>query len=84
MTRHHAFRAIDTTIFAGDPSVREDGNCFVCLKPRRPERSMRYAGDVAVLDPFCSNICARGWHENPLPHQANFGRPRRLERGNAR
>jgi hypothetical protein len=70
---------IDPAIFEGDPPVREDGTCFVCLKPRRPERSRRYAGDIAVFDPFCSNTCAREWHENPISQHSIWGRPRRLE-----
>lgn len=53
---------ISPAVFIGDPPVREDGRCVVCLGPRNPERSKKYAGDVAHLDPFCSNVCARDWH----------------------
>jgi len=74
---------IDPAIFRGDPAVRDDGLCVVCLKPRHPERSRRYAGDIATFDSFCSSTCAREWHGNPVPVHANFGRPRRLEEGRA-
>lgn len=73
---------IDPAIFDGDPPVREDGKCVVCLKDRKPERSKRYAGITAELDPFCSNICARAWHENPIPDVSIWskpGPPQRLE-----
>lgn len=70
---------IDPAIFDGDPPVREDGLCVVCLRDRRPDRSRRYAGDIAKFDPFCSNLCARAWFENPIPSDSIWGRPKRLE-----
>lgn len=70
---------IDPAIFAGDPRVRDDVLCFICLKPRQPERSKRYAKGIAELDTFCSNICARKWYENPVPDHSIWGRPRRRE-----
>jgi hypothetical protein len=74
---------IDPRIFDGDPAVREDGLCFICLKPRRPERSKKYARAIAERDPFCSSTCARTWHENPIPDLSIWGRPRRLENNEA-
>jgi hypothetical protein len=50
-----------------DPPLRPDGRCAVCHKPRRPERSRRYGGAVAELDPFCSVTCARQYHGTMLP-----------------
>lgn len=41
------------------PNVRPDGKCVVCLKPRHPEWSKKYAGDAVENDPFCSASCAR-------------------------
>lgn len=70
---------IDPAIFEGDPPVREDGCCYVCLKERHPERSKRYAGDIAKYDPFCSSTCAREYFGNPIRQQSIWGRPRRLE-----
>ena len=61
---------IDPAIFQGDPPVRDDGLCSVCLKPRRPERSRKYARLIAEMDPFCSSTCSREWHGNPLPDLA--------------
>ena len=58
---------IDPAIFAGDPPIPADGSCFVCGKPRRPERSRRYAGMLAEMDSFCSMPCARVYFKNPLP-----------------
>lgn len=62
-----------------DPPVREDGRCFVCLKDRKPERSRRYAGDIAEFDPFCSMPCARAFYGCSLPEVPRNGRPKRLE-----
>lgn len=59
-----------------EPPVRPDGLCAVCLAPRRPERSRRYAGIQAEFDPFCSSTCARHWHGNPLPEKSIWGEPR--------
>ena len=53
-----------------DPPVRPDGNCVICRKPRKPERSRKYAGATAQLDPFCSNTCARAWYGNPIPERS--------------
>lgn len=64
----------DPAIFAGDPPARPDGLCVVCLQPRRPERSRRYARDIAEREPFCSTDCARAWHTNPLPAKSIWGR----------
>lgn len=64
---------IDASIFANDPPVRPDGCCAVCGEPRKPERSRRYAGVTAELDPFCSNSCARAWHANPIPTKSIWG-----------
>ena len=55
-----------------DPPVPEDGTCFVCRKPRKPERSRKYAGITATLDPFCRSDCARVFYGNPLPFARNF------------
>ena len=48
-----------------DPKVRRDKMCVVCKKPRRPERSERYAGLEAARDAFCSVECARVFHAQP-------------------
>lgn len=66
---------IDPAIFAGDPPVRGDGLCAVCLKPRHPERAAKYAREVAEMDPYCSSTCARAWHENPVPEQSIWAKP---------
>lgn len=52
-----------------DPPVRADGNCFTCGKPRKPERSRRYAKgkNSAKNDPFCSANCCRRHYGLPLP-----------------
>lgn len=50
-----------------DPPVPAGGGCYVCGKQRQPRRSRRYAGLAAEIDPFCSNGCARDYHDNPLP-----------------
>ncbi len=49
------------------PPVPKDGTCIVCGKKRHPERSRRYGGVHAELDPFCCSAHARLWFENPLP-----------------
>lgn len=64
-----------------DPPVRADGRCYVCLKPRDPERSRKYAGDVATLDPFCSNVCARAFHGQPNLDEQGAESRKRLLRG---
>lgn len=69
---------IDPAIFDGDPPVREDGLCLVCLGARHPERSARYAKGIAELDAFCSSTCSRAWHGTSLPASTEYGRPRRL------
>jgi hypothetical protein len=56
-----------------DPPVREDGRCYVCLKPRGviPKTLVkRTAADLAkqlANDPFCSSTCARRYHGTTLP-----------------
>lgn len=50
-----------------DPKVKRNGNCVVCNQPRRPERSKVYGKDAALNDPFCSMLCCRLWHDEPLP-----------------
>lgn len=65
-----------------EPEVRPDGLCTVCLKPRQPVRSRKYAGLEAERDPFCSNTCARRYFRQPdLDEQ---GRERRVESGRMR
>lgn len=51
-----------------DPPVRQDGRCYVCKKPRVVPAS-RQKGvpiDVYLQDPFCSNMCARTYHDAPM------------------
>jgi len=48
-----------------DPPVPADGSCAQCGGPRHPERSRRYGGPLAELDPFCKTECAREWHGTP-------------------
>lgn len=51
-----------------DPPVRRDGLCVQCGKPRRMPRPQRgIDASVYALDPYCSSLCARAWHNNPLP-----------------
>lgn len=54
-----------------DPPVLTDGLCARagCGKPRRPERSQRYARALAELDPFCSMECRRRFHGLPVPRE---------------
>lgn len=56
-----------------DPPVRPDGACVECGGARHPERSRKYAGATAELDPFCSNGCARAWWLNPIPARSIWG-----------
>ena len=51
-----------------DPPVRPDGRCYMCPKKRKPERSRKYGGEVAALDPFCSSQCARRFYGTELPN----------------
>jgi hypothetical protein len=48
-----------------DPKVRPDGKCANpgCDNMRKPERSRRYGKAAAELDPFCSTVCAKAWHD---------------------
>ena len=46
-----------------DPSVRDDGLCWVCKGPRRAKQG-RYSDPSE--DPFCSTTCARSYHGVPL------------------
>jgi len=68
-----------------DPPIRTNGGCAKCGQPRHPERSRRYAKHAADLDPFCSNICAREWWNNPMPTSSIWnltprsGRPNQYE-----
>jgi hypothetical protein len=39
-----------------DPPDRDDGRCVNC-RGERPEIAVRNH------DPFCSTVCARGWHD---------------------
>lgn len=48
-----------------DSPIPPDGSCAVCGQPRQPERSRKYAGAEAELDPFCSNMCARVYYGQP-------------------
>jgi hypothetical protein len=50
-----------------EPAVPADGSCAVCGKPRKPERSRKYAHGCAEIDPFCSVECARKFHGTSLP-----------------
>lgn len=45
-----------------DPKVRADGMCAQCRKPRRSDVSAQ-----VLLDPFCTSVCCRVWHECALP-----------------
>lgn len=47
------------------PKMREDHKCVQCGN-ELPERS------VQEEDPFCSNICARGYFDNPIPAASFF------------
>jgi hypothetical protein len=52
-----------------DPSVRKDGTCAQCGKPRTmPKTHHRdIAASVYANDPWCSAICCRAFHGNPTP-----------------
>lgn len=54
--------------YPGDPPVRKDGKCARrgCSKQRHPERSLRYGGAAAQLDPFCSTDCCRAHYNIEL------------------
>lgn len=52
-----------------DPKPRKDGGCAECGKPRRPERSRRYAKQEAERDPFCSTECCRNWHGTAIDRE---------------
>lgn len=62
-----------------------DGSCAQCGQPRKPERSKRYGGLVATLDPFCATACARAWHgvmdTPPLPHGGGAGNGHAIKHG---
>lgn len=45
-----------------DPPLRADGRCAVCGKPRKTDRSQRYARGEAERDPFCSTQCCKAYH----------------------
>ena len=49
-----------------DPPCPKGGRCVVCGKPRKPQRSRKYAGGRAESDPFCSTVCCREWHGTQL------------------
>jgi hypothetical protein len=58
-----------------DPPIRKDSTCAVCLAPRKPERSKRYARDAAERDAFCSTNCCRKFHGTELTHTELTGEP---------
>ncbi len=47
------------TPIPGDPPVLSTGACAYCGNPREPERSAKYGGNAAEVDPFCSTECAK-------------------------
>ena len=51
-----------------DPRVRKDNLCAQCGKPRKMPKNRQKGVDPTVYarDPFCSSVCARAWHDNPL------------------
>jgi hypothetical protein len=51
--------------------VRPDGKCVFCKGPRYPERSRKYGGPAAELDPFCSTVCAKTYYDTVT----YFGKP---------
>jgi hypothetical protein len=57
-----------------DPRVRKDGKCYVCKKPRRLPKALQKGVPVQMyeLDPFCSSVCARVYHANPLPSLTGY------------
>jgi hypothetical protein len=65
--------SIRTPRLIPDPPVT--ANCPVCGKPRRPERSLKYGGVAAELDPFDSTDCCREWHGTQLACSACNGPP---------
>ena len=48
-----------------EPSVRPDGTCVMCGKPRRIDQARVYR-QHAERDPFCSAKCCREWYGCPL------------------
>jgi hypothetical protein len=52
-----------------DPRVRKDGHCAQCKGERTIPRTHHKDISVGVYlaDPFCSAICARTFHNNPIP-----------------
>ena len=72
MLQHERGTALGAVALKPDPPVRKDGLCAQCKGPRNPERSRLYGKHHAEFDPFCSNLCARAFHGNPLPQQS-FG-----------
>lgn len=57
---------------AGDPPVRADGRCVVCLKPRKlTKQARRYAGAQLDIDPFDSTSCCRKYHGCELDNEAS-------------
>lgn len=53
---------------SADPKVCKDGRCAQCGGPRKMPKPQRgIDASVYALDPFCSSLCARAWHGNPLP-----------------
>lgn len=47
---------------SADPPVAADGRCLTCRRPRHPERSRKYAREIAERDPWCGRTCAEAWH----------------------
>jgi RNA polymerase sporulation-specific sigma factor len=43
------------------PTAKSVG-CLTCRRPRHPERSLKYAREIAERDPWCSRTCAEAWH----------------------
>lgn len=46
----------------GEPEIPAGGGCARCGKHRHPERSAKYGGVAAQLDPFCSTGCAKAFY----------------------
>lgn len=55
-----------------DPAVRKDGLCYICKKPRHPERSRLYARGQAESDPFCSTQCCKTKHKTVFKWAPTF------------